>query len=296
MRRDIVHAGAGNLTYEIREIVAVGRQLGDLGVEVTWGEHRRSGPEGRSAARLDSPDRSRAGRRAGLMGVLRHGGCPATREFLAAKVNEAARVACRSRLPTSFSSTGSAMPSPRSTGSCAVRRVMLGPSPAYSTQSSAESESSGYKHLTYDLDPYNGWMPDLEDIRMKVKYDDSIAGILTAHARQPDGAVYPRALLEEIADIARQYDCFIITDEIYAPHRLRWRTPACQRVGRRRPGQSPCAASAKRYPWPGSRCGWIEVLNRRRATKIFHATATPCWPPTAGSLQHDTAADVHPHS
>ena len=36
MRRDIVHVGAGNLTYEIREIVAVGRQLRDLGVEMTW--------------------------------------------------------------------------------------------------------------------------------------------------------------------------------------------------------------------------------------------------------------------
>ena len=52
---------------------------------------------------------------------------------------------------------------------------VLGPSPAYSTHSSAEAAHSGYGHVTYALDPYNGWMPDLDDIRNKVKYNDSIA-------------------------------------------------------------------------------------------------------------------------
>ena len=140
---------------------------------------------------------------------------------------------------------------------------VLGPSPAYSTHSSAESASSGYKHLTYTLDPYNGWMPDVDDIRMKVKYNDSIAGILLLTPDNPTGAVYPRALLEEIAEIARQHDCFLITDEIYAHivygggrlHASEW------------VGDVPALAMrgiSKEYPWPGSRCGWIEILNRGR--------------------------------
>jgi aspartate/methionine/tyrosine aminotransferase len=69
---------------------------------------------------------------------------------------------------------------------------VLGPSPAYSTHSSAEAAHSGYNHVTYELDPYNGWLPDIEDIRNKVKYNDSIAGILLLSPDNPTGAVYPR--------------------------------------------------------------------------------------------------------
>jgi alanine-synthesizing transaminase len=36
MRRNLLHEGAANLKYEIREIVAVANQLHDLGVEITW--------------------------------------------------------------------------------------------------------------------------------------------------------------------------------------------------------------------------------------------------------------------
>ncbi|HNT89828.1 MAG TPA: aminotransferase, partial [Candidatus Hydrogenedentes bacterium] len=36
MRRDIVHEGAKNLRYEIREIVTVAHQVRDLGQEITW--------------------------------------------------------------------------------------------------------------------------------------------------------------------------------------------------------------------------------------------------------------------
>ena len=36
MRRNIVHEGSGQLTYEIREIVGIAHELEDLGVEITW--------------------------------------------------------------------------------------------------------------------------------------------------------------------------------------------------------------------------------------------------------------------
>ena len=36
MRRNLVHMGAGELHYEIREIVAVGHELGRLGMEIIW--------------------------------------------------------------------------------------------------------------------------------------------------------------------------------------------------------------------------------------------------------------------
>ncbi|HQO82250.1 MAG TPA: aminotransferase, partial [Deltaproteobacteria bacterium] len=36
MRRDIVHEGSDQLTYEIREIVAVADVLRKYGVQITW--------------------------------------------------------------------------------------------------------------------------------------------------------------------------------------------------------------------------------------------------------------------
>ena len=36
MRRNIVHPGADELIYEIRQIVGVGKQLEKLGVQITW--------------------------------------------------------------------------------------------------------------------------------------------------------------------------------------------------------------------------------------------------------------------
>jgi len=262
VRRDIVHVGASNLTYEIREIVAFARELQRLGIEVTWeniGDPVQKGeapPDWIRAIVHDLLDEPMSWAYCDTAGV------PETREFLAARVNDRAggvRITADDIL--FFNGLGDAVS--KVYGQLRREARVLGPSPAYSTHSSAESASSGYKHLTYDLDPHNGWMPDVDDIRMKVKYNDSIAGILLLTPDNPTGAVYPRALLEEIAEIARQHDCFIITDEIYAHivydgkrlHASEW------------VGDVPAIAMrgiSKEYPWPGSRCGWVEVLNRDR--------------------------------
>ena len=36
MRRNIVHEGSEQLTYEIREIVAIAMELEKLGINITW--------------------------------------------------------------------------------------------------------------------------------------------------------------------------------------------------------------------------------------------------------------------
>ena len=141
---------------------------------------------------------------------------------------------------------------------------VLGTSPAYSTHSSAEAAHSGYEHVTYELDPFSGWMPDIEDIRNKVEYNDSIAGILLLSPDNPTGAVYPRDILEEIAAIARDNRLFVIADEIYSNivYDGRGRLHLSEWIG-----DVPALAMrgiSKEYPWPGARCGWLEVLNKNR--------------------------------
>jgi alanine-synthesizing transaminase len=261
MRRDIVHSGAKSLTYEIREIVAVGRRIREMGQPVTWEnigdpiEKGESVPEWIRDVIHELIDDPKSWGYCDTQGVLE------TRDFLAQHVNERPNgVQITMDDIMFFNGLGDAVA--KVYGFLRREARVLGPSPAYSTHSSAEAAHSGYNHVTYSLDPYNGWMPDVDEIRMKVKYNDSIAGILLLSPDNPTGAVYPREILEEIAEIARQHKLFVIADEIYVHivynghtrlHMSEWLGDV--------PGLAMRGIS-KEYPWPGSRCGWLEVLNK----------------------------------
>lgn len=261
MRRNIVHAGAGSLSYEIREIVAVGREIRDLGMPITWeniGDPIEKGeqvPEWIRNVIHELVDSSKS------WGYCDTAGVPETREFLANAVNSRENgVPITADDILFFNGLGDAVA--KVYGFLRREARVLGPSPAYSTHSSAEAAHSGYNHVTYELDPYNGWMPDVQDIRNKVKYNDSIAGILLLSPDNPTGAVYPGEVLEEIAAIAREYKLFIVADEIYA-HIVYNGSPRLhlsQWIGDV-PGLAMRGIS-KEYPWPGSRCGWLEVINK----------------------------------
>ena len=261
MRRNIVHMGAGSLTYAIREIVQVGRRFQDLGVDITWENIGDPVQKGEAIAPwireimhdvVDS-DTSWA--------YCDSAGVPATRAFLAEEVNKRGGAQITPDDIIFFNGIGDAVA--KVYGFLRREARVIGPTPAYSTHSSAEAAHSGYEHLTYELDPYNNWMPDVDDLRMKVRYNDSIAGILLLSPDNPTGAVYPRELLEEIVAIAREHDLFIITDEIYAHivyngsetvHLSEVLGDVCGIAMR---------GVSKEFPWPGARCGWIEVLNRQ---------------------------------
>ncbi|MCC6152863.1 MAG: pyridoxal phosphate-dependent aminotransferase [Candidatus Hydrogenedentes bacterium] len=261
MRRNIVHMGASSLSYEIREIVLVARQIKQMGQEITWeniGDPVQKGevvPEWiRDIVRglVDDPQ---------SWAYCDTAGVPETREFLAGNVNKRpGGVKITTDDILFFNGLGDAVA--KVYGFLRREARILGPSPAYSTHSSAEAAHSGYNHVTYNLDPYNGWLPDVDDIRNKVKYNDSIAGILLLTPDNPTGAVYPREILLEIAEIARQNKIFLITDEIYAHivYNGNERSHLSEWIGDV-PGLAMRGIS-KEYPWPGSRCGWLEVLNR----------------------------------
>lgn len=261
MRRNIVHEGAKNLSYEIREIVLVARTIRQLGQEIIWeniGDPIQKGETVTPWIREILQELVNAPESYGYCDTQ---GVPETREFLADRVNirpDGVRITSDDIM--FFNGIGDAVA--KVYGFLKREARILGPSPAYSTHSSAEAAHSGYNHVTYQLDPYNGWMPDVEDIRYRVKYNDSIAGILLISPDNPTGAVWPREILEEIAEIARQHDLFLISDEIYAHivfdgyprlHMSEWIGDV--------PGLAMRGIS-KEYPWPGARCGWLEVLNR----------------------------------
>ena len=255
-------SGRRTLKYEIREIVGAAHEIEALGKEITWENI------GDPVQKGETPPKWIREIVAGLVDQAESWaycdtqGIPEVREFLASEVNRRDGVRVTADDIIFFNGLGDAVA--KVYGFLSREARILGPSPAYSTHSSAEAAHSGYEHVTYELDPYNGWLPDLTDIRSKVRYNDSIAGILLLSPDNPTGAVYPRELLEEIAAVARENDVFIIADEIYANivYNGQGRLHMSEWIGDV-PGIAMRGIS-KEYPWPGSRCGWLEVLNQGR--------------------------------
>jgi len=65
----------------------------------------------------------------------------------------------------------------------------------------------------YDLNEYDAWQPDVEDIRKKIT--PRTRGIVLINPNNPTGALYSRQKLEEIAELAREHNLVVFADEIY---------------------------------------------------------------------------------
>lgn len=139
---------------------------------------------------------------------------------------------------------------------------VIGPSPAYSTHSSAEAAHAGQEPITYKLDPDNHWYPDLDDLYNKVKYNPNIIGILIINPDNPTGMVYPYETLKKIVQIAKEFKLMLISDEIYLNITYNGaKAYSLAEVIEDVPGISMKGIS-KEFPWPGARCGWMEYYNR----------------------------------
>jgi aspartate/methionine/tyrosine aminotransferase len=103
----------------------------------------------------------------------------------------------------------------------------------------------------------------MDDLYMKVKYNPNIVGILIINPDNPTGMVYPLPILERIVDIAREFNLFLIADEIYMNVTYNGaKSYSLAEYIKEVPGISMKGIS-KEMPWPGSRCGWMEFYNRK---------------------------------
>ncbi len=267
MRREIVHEGAKRLTYEIREIVKIARIVESMGQEISWENIGDPVQKGEEVAPWIREIVSGTANESYSFGYTDSQGDINAREFIAQDVNNRSGIEITSNDVIFFNGLGDAISKVYNYLKREAR--IIGPSPAYSTHSSAEAGHSGYQHLTYKLDPDNYWFPDLDDLENKVKYNDSIAGILIINPDNPTGSVYTKAILKSIVSIAEKYDLFIICDETYANVTFPDTTwTFLSSVINNVPAISMRSLS-KELPWPGSRCGWIEVYNRDKDEE-FH--------------------------
>jgi aspartate/methionine/tyrosine aminotransferase len=262
MRNRLVYEGANQLEYEIRQIVSKAEQIAALGIPITWEnigdpiQKHNQVPKWikQIVSDLAGHDQS--------YGYCHSKGVLETREFLAHRNNQCNGAQITAEDILFFNGLGDAI-SKLYQYLPATSRI-IGPSPAYSTHSSAEAAHANNAPITYMLDPTNNWYPDLDDLYNKLKYNPTIVGMLIINPDNPTGMVYPKDILQKMVAMAEEFDLLLIADEIYAaiigqPDE----TALLTNVVGERPAISMKGIS-KELPWPGSRCGWMEFYNRKK--------------------------------
>jgi alanine-synthesizing transaminase len=261
MRHKILSEGAKELSYEIREIVKKADQIQKLGQTIYWEnigdpiQKNNQVPEWMRAIISEIAMDEKSYRYCPSKGILE------TREYLATLNNNRGGAQITTEDILFFNGLGDAIGKAYQFINHSLR--VIGPSPAYSTHSSAEAAHAGATPITYRLDPDNHWYPDMDELYNKVKFNPNIIGILIINPDNPTGMVYPLETLRQIVAIAKEFGLFIISDEIYLNITYNGATaiPLAE-VIEDVPGIAMKGIS-KEFPWPGSRCGWMEFYNRK---------------------------------
>ena len=261
MRQKILFEGAGQLEYEIRNIVKKAEKLQELGQVVYW--ENIGDPIQKHAkipdwikeiiTQLVNDDTT--------YGYCHSKGIVSTRKFLAERTNRKGGAQITENDVLFFNGLGDAISKLYQFLHSSSR--IIGPSPAYATHSSAEAAHANAAPLTYRLDPENNWYPDLEDLHNQIRYNPNIIGILIINPDNPTGMVYPLDTLKQIVRMARDYQLILVSDEIYnniTYHSTR--SFALAEFIEDVPGIA-LSGISKELPWPGSRCGWMEFYNRQ---------------------------------
>ena len=89
---------------------------------------------------------------------------------------------------------------------------VLVPTPNYSLWSNSVYLAGG-RPVFYVCDEKAHWCPDAGDIRAKIT--DRTKAIVLINPNNPTGVLYPAEILSQVAEIAREKDLLVFSDEIY---------------------------------------------------------------------------------
>ena len=89
---------------------------------------------------------------------------------------------------------------------------ILIPSPDYPLWTACATLAGGHP-VHYICDEESEWYPDIDDIRSKITCKTK--AIVIINPNNPTGALYPKEVLEEIVQVARENQLMIFSDEIY---------------------------------------------------------------------------------
>jgi alanine-synthesizing transaminase len=89
---------------------------------------------------------------------------------------------------------------------------VLLPAPDYPLWTAVVSLCGGTP-VHYLCDESAGWLPDLDDVAAKIT--PRTRALVLINPNNPTGAVYDRATIEALAEVARQHNLMLFSDEIY---------------------------------------------------------------------------------
>ncbi len=89
---------------------------------------------------------------------------------------------------------------------------VLVPSPDYPLWTACVNLAGG-PAVHYVCDEDSEWYPDIDDMRSKIT--DKTKAIVIINPNNPTGALYPKEVLQQIVDLAREHQLMIFSDEIY---------------------------------------------------------------------------------
>jgi alanine-synthesizing transaminase len=122
---------------------------------------------------------------------------------------------------------------------------------------------------TYYLNEADGWQPELEDIKRKIT--PRTRGIVLINPNNPTGSVCSRAMLEQIAELARQHNLIVFSDEIY--DKLMIDDDECISMAAVAPDVPTVTVGgmSKNFLAPGWRVGWSMVSGDPAIVKPYIA-------------------------
>lgn len=112
----------------------------------------------------------------------------------------------------------------------------------------------GARPVRYPLLPASGWLPDLEALEAAITPRTRV--LIVNSPSNPGGAVFPRAVIEQLVTIAERHDLWLLSDECYdeltfdAEHV----SPLAFESGRR---VLTVGTFSKAYAMTGWRMGWV---------------------------------------
>ncbi|MBD8043830.1 pyridoxal phosphate-dependent aminotransferase [Arthrobacter sp. Sa2BUA2] len=143
---------------------------------------------------------------------------------------------------------------------------VLIPSPDYPLWTASVMLSGG-EAVHYACDEENNWWPDMADLEAKIT--DRTRAIVIINPNNPTGAVYPRHILEQFADLARRHELVLFSDEIY--EKILYKDAVHIHTASVA-GDLPVltfSGLSKAYRMPGYRAGWVAVTGKRADTAAY---------------------------
>ena len=141
---------------------------------------------------------------------------------------------------------------------------VLMPNPCYSLWSNSVIASGGIP-VYYDCVEENNWNPDIDDIKRKI--NKKTKAIVIINPNNPTGVLYSNNILLEIAEIARQNNIFVFSDEIY--DRLVFDGKVHTSFATLAPDLTVVTLNglSKSHCICGLRCGWIVISGDSKKAK-----------------------------